>query len=182
MKTRVYRPSYTDGENLKYSTKYLIQFADQTGIKRRLSSGLANEKQAQHLGGKIDQVVNYRALDKAPPPELSKWIQKNMPDKIKVKLLGWGVLDPELFGEKEITGLDEYLRLYKEKLVIGFKPKLQALSNCPEHVEKVYRKVLKIIRGCKFRTWSDIRFDTVEKYLRSLNIGNKTFSAFSNYS
>ena len=178
MKTRVYKPSYTHNGERKYSSNYLIQFYDHLGVKRRLASGFDREKQAQHFAGKITELVSFRSVNKTPSPELIRWVKKDMPPKMKDTLLKWGVLADEIFAEKQKRTLAEYLELYRQKLRVGFRPKLQKMLNGDSRVNSACNQNKRIIDGCGFKVWADIRFDTVGDFIRTLDISSRTFNYY----
>ena len=99
MKTKVYQSSYGPKGKQKLCSKFTIKFADHFGKPHKLASGFTKEKQAQHFAGKIDDLVSFRSMGKAPEPDLAKWVNNKMSPKMKARLLEMKILDADMFGE-----------------------------------------------------------------------------------
>ena len=168
----LFQTKYKDkktGKEKKCKTWY-IGFKDHLEIEHRIA-GDKNRDAATNLGKLIDRFVWYRKANHKPDLGDMNYLKHEAPERIRKKLVQLNVIDNSTCGM--LSSLDEYLDAYREKLRVGFRPKIK-MPNPKAHVIAVHSKVQKIIDGCGFKKWSDIHFDKVSDYLSSLDVREKT--------
>lgn len=173
---RIYKTTFksTTGKVKKCKTFY-IEFLDHTGAPRRLA-GDKDRDIALDYGRQIEAIVRLRKLNQDLGPDLCRWIDKTAPKKIIERLRAWDIIsDNSTAGNKLLS---EYLTEYKNKLRLGFRPKLK--SGCTEgHVDKTHNRVKRIIDDCHFTRWQDIDLEKVHEFLSGLDISEKTYNYYA---
>ena len=88
---RVWKPCYGKTE----AGKRLLTKRWHVSIRhngRTLAVSAFTDKQASdELGRKLAKLVALAAAGERPGPELARWIEREMPNAVRVKLTAWGV-------------------------------------------------------------------------------------------
>lgn len=170
---KLYKPTYTYKGKLKKCKSWSIEFTDHLGLKHSIPADKSRDV-ANHYARQIDDIVNLRKRNQPLSNPLLKWLNE-IPEKLKAKLVEIGVVQTNNLAEGQT--LDDHLKAFKDKLRVGFKPKLK--SGCTEgHAEKTHNRVKRIIDGCGFRYWPDIQIDKVQKFLSGLDVSDLTFNYY----
>src|SRR5207247_10163355 len=113
-------------------------------------------------GQKIDRLVNLRAANDTPDPELSRWIETTTAF-IREKLAEFGIIESTKFAASK--PLTQHLDDWKAALL--------AKGNTPRHAELVTSRARKAFDGCGFVFWSDISASKLQTHLHDLREGTK---------
>ena len=114
----------------KRNDRYTIRFTNFDGTRRQLY-GFTNERLAQRIGEKIDDLVVARRMGTIPE-ELKSWLQKLEPS-IHEKLAEWGLCDPPKvkWTLKNLT--DSFLESRKNDPPTSMQKYLQVQTNLNDY-------------------------------------------------
>jgi integrase len=171
---RIFKTTYTYKGKLKKCKVWYIEFEDHLGLKQSIPGDKSRDV-AMNYGRQIETLVYLRKRNQVPDMALLKWVNAEIPEKLRSKLFSLGVVNRDDLAEGK--PLSDHLEAFKEKLKTGFRPKLK--SGCTEgHVEKTHNRVKSIIDGCGFKYWPDIHFDRVQKHLAGLDVSDLTYNYY----
>ncbi|MEF9437808.1 MAG: site-specific integrase, partial [Candidatus Mariimomonas ferrooxydans] len=163
---RIYKTTYKDKDGkTRTARKWYIETRDHLGIIRRFA-GSIDKTATEGIGRQIEALVRYKAAGEQPDPQLTQWLEQT-PERFRTKLAKIGILDSRRAAAgKPLT-----------KHLEDFKASLQAKENTKKHVKDTFSRAKKIIEGCKFRTWTDIQADRIQRYLVELRNDGEGISA-----
>ncbi len=137
---------------------------DHNNVKRQMPA-YRSEDLSREFARNIANIIEFKRAGVHLPLELSAWAQKLAPD-IKRRLAALDLLDAH------IRFLDEHLADYEISL--------RARENSREYVGQTIKRLNKMIQGCQFRYWSDIKGSKLEQFIAGLKVGkNRPASALT---
>ena len=159
---RVYRTTYKsrDGKT-ETAAKWYIELTDHLQIVRRFA-GFEDKRQTEALGRRIEALVACRIAGMQPDSEQTRWLEQT-PAKLRERLVSIGLLDSH-----RAVGSRTLLQHLED-----FKRSLLDRDDTAEHAEQTAMRARRVIEGCGFKTWSEIRADRVERFLADLRNGSE---------
>ena len=119
--------------------------------------------------------MNYRGSGTTLPADLHAWTV-SLPPKLKERFVEIGLMDRTAAeAGKDLAG---HIEAFRDKLRMGFKPKMGAGKTSDIHVKQTTARVQKIVDACGFRRWADINLDRVQNFLSGLGASDATFNAY----
>jgi len=163
---RVFRTSYKarDGTT-KEAARWYIELRDHLRTVRRFV-GFTDKVQSRRLGEKIERLAVCRENREPLDRELSEWIA-GIPEKLKLRFVAIGLLDSQRVASAK--PLREHLD--------DFEKSLLAKDDSVQQARQVTARVRRIVRDCKFESWSDVQPGKVEAYLAQLRDRGQGVSA-----
>jgi integrase/recombinase XerD len=160
---RLYRGSYKDRAGKTQETKkWYVEFRDHQETIRRLAL-FTSKTASEECGRNFVRLVDYnKATGGQTDPELIKWLSGLSAD-IKGKLAEWSIIAPERAAATK--PLADHLKDWEKSL--------EAKGNSEAHVEVITLRATKVMTGCGFRFYSDIKASRVETFLHDLRQDKK---------
>jgi len=140
----------------KLAKTFTVELRDHLGIVRRFV-GLADHRQTEQLGRRIEALVGCKVSGLHPTPELLRWLE-DIPSALKDRLAGLGIIAAERAGAAK--RLADLVQAYGEHL--------QAKERSDQHVDDTVSMIQRAFTACGFGTITEIRPGSVERYLKSL--------------
>ncbi len=163
---RIYRPMRNDGGKSKPARRWYIELKDHHGIVRRFAGYEARTKEdkrlTEELGRKIENLIKYKGSGTKTPADLYQWAV-SQPPAMKERFVEIGLLDQTAMEAGK--DLAQHIEAFRQKLIMGFKPKMGAGKTSDIHVKQTTARVQRIIDGCGFRHWTEINLSTVQALL-----------------
>jgi len=162
---RLFKATYKARDGSTRATPHWhIELADHLGTTRRFAA-FKDKRQSEALGRRIEALVACRIAGAQPDSELTRWLEKTSP-RLRERLVGIGLLDSTRAAASKLLSqhLDE------------FKQSMSDKGDTAMHVQTVVTRVRRVMAGCGFRSWLDIRAERVERYLAELRNGDKNLS------
>jgi len=159
-----------DGKRILVDTKFWhIQFTDGLDIARDLKA-YSDKAATERLADFIKILLTRRQLDNNE----YKFIE-DLPVKIRDQLADFGLLE----GQKTIAcqTLDELIDEFEEWMKTTKAPR-HGFMRSENYIKPTCSRIRKIVKQCKFKYWSDIRSDLVEKYLSGKHISKATYNSY----
>jgi integrase len=163
------RQTYKDKKTgeIKKVGKWYAKFKDHLGIKRKLPGFAitkpADEKKssmAYKLTCEMDRVigrlVNLRRGNRPPDQTSTDWLALQ-PDKLRDKLVEFGILDSTWAAAGK--PLKEHLEDFRQSLLA---------TSAKKQANLVLSRASSVFVGCKVKTWTDIEPNKVERYIAGL--------------
>lgn len=165
---RLYKPKFKNKNGqTKEVKKWWVELRDHNGVIRRFA-GLTDKAATEETGRNIQRLISFRSANLPPDAQLVRWLEK-IPVKLRNRLADVGLLDASrLEGSKLL-----------EKSVMDFEGSLHGKE---KHKQQVSRTLRRIIEGCGFRFWSDVRVSDVETYLaerRKQGLSKRTIGLYA---
>lgn len=165
---RIYRRKFKDRNGqTKELKKWGIELRDHNGIKRRFA-GFSDKAATEETGRNIQRLISFRSADLPPDSQLIRWIEK-IPAKLRSRLAEVGLLDSSRLEASKLL----------EENIMDFEDSLHGKE---KHIQQVSRTLRRIIEGCGFRFWSDVRVSDVETYLaerRKQGLSKRTIGLYA---
>ena len=142
---------------------------DHNGVIRRFA-GLSDKNATEALGQQIQRLISYKVADLPPDPQMTRWIE-GLPEKLRRRLAEVGILDASRLAATK--SLEENLEDFEKSGVLRGKEK---------NIQENLSMLRKIIEGCKFRFWSDVKASDIEVYLagrREKGLSKKTVENYA---
>lgn len=150
---RLFKPKFKNKKGQqKEVKKWWIELRDHNGINRRFA-GLTDKAATEEIGRNIQRLISFRSAYLPPDAQLVCWLE-NISVKVRSKIVEFGLLDES--GLAATKSLEEHLVDFEESLILHGKEK---------HIRGTLSVLRKIVEGCKFRFWSDVRVSDIEIYL-----------------
>ncbi|MFX0194602.1 MAG: tyrosine-type recombinase/integrase, partial [Candidatus Hodarchaeota archaeon] len=159
-----------NGRKILCETKlWHIQFEDNLGITRDLKA-YTDRQATQRLADFIDILLSRRQIDN----NQYKFIEE-LPVKIRNQLAGFGLLD----GQRTVACkmLEELIDEFEEWMKTTKAPR-HGFKRAKNYIKPTCSRIRTIAKHCKFKYWSDIRSDLVEKYLSGKHISKATYNSY----
>jgi len=158
---RLFKPTYRDKKTGKTRTvgKWWVELKDHLQIVRRFPA-FKDKAQSAALGRRIERLAVCRGSGEQPDRELSQWLER-IPAKMLGRFAEIGLLD----STRAAAG--KPLSAHVE----DFQNSLLAKGDTKKQAKQVVTRTRKIMEGCGFKTWTDIRADRVEQYLADRRAG-----------
>ncbi|MFP4141498.1 MAG: tyrosine-type recombinase/integrase [Phycisphaerae bacterium] len=179
---RVYLPS-------KRHRTYWIEFKDHQGIWRRLS-GYRAKNTSHRCGERIMRLVEARQNGDGPPIELSDWLQ-SMPEKMRKKLVRWGLIDRRRFAQALPIRLEtEAWEANKAELdekgqplthLASWKQDLLDSNNTPQHAKDQVAYVRRLLTSINVIYASELTADAVKAELATRRRAGLSESGSNHY-
>ena len=163
---RLFKATYTarDGST-REARKWYIELTDHLQIVRRFAA-FEDKRQSEALGRRIEALVACRIAGMQPDPDLTRWLE-GTPAKLRERLATIDLLDAyRAAGSKSLLHHLE-----------DFKLSMLCKGSTEAHVDLVTMRARRVIEGCGFKNWSEIRADRVERYLAEKRSGTNGISA-----
>jgi len=169
---RLFKPTYRDKKTgrQRHVKKWWIELRDHLEVVRRFPA-FTDKGRSSVFGQQIEKLVSYRAVGQLPDAELSRWLER-IPAKLMDRFVEIGLLD----STRAAAGkpLSQHLNDFRQSLL--------AKGDTEKQVAHATNRAGRILEGCGFKAWTDIRADRIEQYLVALRSGSKGLSAqTSNY-
>lgn len=168
---RLFKPKYKDRHGqAKVLRKWWIEVRDHNGVLRRFA-GFSDRVATEETGRNIQRLISFRSADLPLDAQLLGWLEK-IPTKLRNRLVEVGLMDASRLAASK--SLEEHLVDFEESLVMNAKEK---------HIQQLSRTLRRIIEGCKFRFWSDVKASDIEIYLdrrRKQGLSKRTVECYAN--
>ena len=160
MSMRVHRKHYTDRHGRSRTvSKWYVEFSDHLGTTQQVP-GFSDKAATRELGRRLEKLSALRAAGQPPDPELSAWIER-CSSGLRSRLLRLRLVEPEQLAGS--CPLKQHLEDFRDSLL--------AKGNTAGHAQQSYRRAKRVVDGCGFRYWTDVRPHGVETLLRDLREG-----------
>jgi len=164
---KLYRPTYKDRKGRKKKcSEWHLNFIDRKSIRRRLAVS-TNKQATRDVADRIESLLMGK-MDR----DLQQWIQ-GIPEKLRNKLIGFGVIDGRMLPKHFDKTLSEHINDFYEHL---------RARESTEHYRKQAKSIItKVFADCGFVAWADIDRDKVERSLKGLRdngIGVRTSNLY----
>ena len=149
---RVFRSTYRDREGKKCKTsKWYIEFRDHLQLIRRLPA-FTDKRQSEALGRQIEKLVGCKVSGDPLDAELARWLEC-IPASLRDRLAKIGLLDSSRIAAGKL--LKEHIADFGQSLIDKGDTRKQA--------QMTVSRVKRIVKNCKFVTWSDINASRVQR-------------------
>jgi hypothetical protein len=154
---RVFKSTYRgrDGKKRKTS-KWYVEFKDHLELTRRFPA-LTDKRQSEALGRQVEKLVGCKMSCDPLPVDLIQWLE-SIPAKMRERFVKIGLIDPARSAGSKLLS----------QHIADFRESQRAKDITDMQVKIVTSRVERIVKGCKFRQWSDISTTKIERYLASL--------------
>ena len=166
---RVYKPRWTvrcnqngrqvkkcdeDGNAIKReASHYSVAFRDHNRTWRRLPA-LTDYSASIAFGRRIRELCDLRAAGESPRGDLAEWLD-GLTETVREKLIEWGIV-----GHRAVMAtmlLAEHLDAWRQSLIDK--------GTGAEHADLLKVRAERVVNGCNFQRYADIRPAAVERYL-----------------
>lgn len=154
---RVYLPKHRDENGLVHTGRTFVIELTLDDIRRRVSSGLRDRRQALALGRRIEELAACRIGGEPPDAALTRWLE-GLPRRLRERLAVIGLLDRRRLAAGK--PLVEHVEDWHRGLV--------AKGCTAQHANLVANRVRRVFEGCRFVYWSHIRSAAVQQFLADL--------------
>ena len=150
----VYHPRYTKDGRVETARTYVIDFRDQQGDRRLLSSGLRDKASAQHMERMLVRLVDHAKLT-APLDEVLLRFVEGLPAKLQEKLVELRLVGPEQAAI--LRPLDA--------LLDDWSRHLEARELSAHHRVSMVSQARLVVTESGAKRWGDLNADRVEALL-----------------
>ena len=140
----------------KTAKRFTIELRDHRRVVRRFM-GLADRRQSEQLGRRIEDLIGFRAARLSPDRETVAWLEAS-PAALKERLAKLGIIDASRVSAAK--SLSELLE--------DFTAHLAAKEDTSAHIKKTAGRLRRIFEGCLFAAFSDIAPGKVERFLKGM--------------
>lgn len=151
---RVFRPTYKKRDGGKGRTgRYHVSFKDHNQVWRRLTA-FTDQSASVAFGRRVRELCDLRAAGETPRGELAAWLD-GLTDEVRDKLIEWGIV-----GQRAMMTtlpIAEHLEEWRESLINK--------GTGAEHADLLKARAERVINGCAFCRYADIRPAPVERFL-----------------
>ena len=168
----VFKPTYTDKRSgqQKPTKKWYIRYVEESGKEHKIPA-YSDKTASAELDRNIHRLASFTGSGAEPDPTLSRWLESVTP-KLRDRLVKIGLVDARR------QAMSKPLAFH----LLGFWHNLTAKSNTRQHAKQTTRRIIRVMRGCKFMLWSDIDAEKVHQFLANERATKKRFSPkTSNY-
>ena len=164
---RLFKPKYKNKKGKwKEVKKYWFEVVDSR--ERRFRKVLRfpayeSERLSKKLGGKIQDLLNYAAMNEINP-DLIGWVQDYAPNKVQEKLSEIGLL-PKSEAETDKPLLDYLPEFHKAIFEESKDSLLKKTTTGDTSAKTVTARVRKLIEGCGFTTWHDVSTEKINDWI-----------------
>jgi integrase len=164
---RIFKPKYKDSKTGKPKPvrKWWIELRDNMEVIRRFP-GCTDKKATEALGKQIERLVGCKMAGEKPGPELVPWLE-SISGKLTERLVKVGLLDTARAAAGK--SISDHLKDFEQSLL--------AKGDTKEHVQTIVTRARRIIKGCGFKSWTDISANKVQRYLAELRNNEEGISA-----
>jgi integrase len=154
------------GGKHKEIKKFWIEVVDrrEKGFRKVLRFPASeSESLSEKLGGKIQELIDYAAMDN-PNPKLIDWFQDYAPKKLQERLIEVGLLPPSVKDADK--PLIDYLPDFQQAIFQeSQKSRQKKVSTTDAQARTTIARVRKLIDGCGFKRWRDVSSEKVNEYV-----------------
>ena len=168
---KVFKPTFKSkktGATEKCSHWY-ITFVDNMQVRRRLPA-FANKQASDRAAVKIGELLS---LGGVPSQELQKWLEKEIPESMRQRLIAWGIVDSRRVSSHLGKSLAEH--------VADFCASRAAKGKTARYVRQVAAILVNLFGACGFKRWADLDANRLYTHLGELRstggIGQRTFNS-----
>ena len=160
---------------LRETQRWYLDFRDHNGIRQRFR-GDEDEHTTKELGRQIESLVLCRKRQVLPKDRLWQWLMGLEPDTQK-RLVKIDLADKKWFiqlsqAERLSSWVDEYAHwLRTSKGRNGYRRNRT-------YIEVTLTRVRNIVKGCGFKTWTDVAKSRIESFLGGLDIQVGTYNGY----
>jgi len=133
--------------------RYVVQFRDHQGRRRRLS-GFNDRSAAERLERRLEELVHVRATGGTPDAVLRAWIESLAP-RIRDRLAKFGLLTTQ-----QVAGLRPLSKLQE-----AWEEHLRAAGRAEKHIRNTTAAVKRVFKETGATYWSEIDSGRVEAFL-----------------
>ncbi len=149
----VMKPKYEKHGKPGEGPRWYVRFRDHNGKRQRVV-GFTDKRASEELGRWLELLVASKKNMQAPDAKLAKWLEAQDAD-LRARLSEFGILDERT---KSITSpltvhVNEW---HRDKLAEGVTKM---------HADTYKARVLRVLAGCSFTLWRDIRAVAVKAWL-----------------
>ncbi len=154
---RIFKSTYRDRSGRKRKTsKFYVEFKDNLGRVRRLPA-FTDRRQSESFGRWVERLVAAKMNREPLSPELSKWLE-SIPPKTRDRFVKIGLLD----GSKNAAA--KPLSAH----IADFGQSLADKGDTAKQVQMTVSRVERIVKGCKFQSWTDVSASKVQRFIAGL--------------
>jgi len=150
---RLFHPTYKGDGGTRTVGKWWLETRDHLGTIRRFA-GSTDKAATKALARQIVRLVACRIAAEQPGPDLTRWLEQ-VPPKLAERFAEIGLLD-----KSRAAGM----KPLREHLA-DFRQALLDKGDTPGQAGQVAIRVGKVLDGCGFAVWSQIRADRLVSYL-----------------
>lgn len=149
---RLFKPKFKnkDGQT-KEVRKWWLEVKDHNGVIRRFA-GLTDRAATEEIGRNIQRLISFRSADLPPDAQLVNWLER-ISVKVRSKIVELGLMEESRLAANK--SLLEHLEDFEKASVLHGEEK---------YIRQTLSMLRKIIEGCKFSFWSDIKASDIEIY------------------
>lgn len=168
---KLFKPTFKSKQTggTKTCSHWYLSFVDKMQVRRRLPA-FVNQRATERAAEKIEELLSAGDFLR---PELQAWLEKEIPPKMRERLVAWGVVDSRRISSRLAKSLEAHVEDFRLTL---------AVKDGATHAGQVARTLGNIFVACGFRTWGDLDGHSLYTYLDSLRgadgIGERTFNAY----
>ncbi len=172
-----YKARFRDRKSgkLRECPKYTLDFRDHHHVRQRLTT-TEDRDEALQLGRLIEELIRCRRRSFTPE---AKWLDRlaDLPEDIVTRLVKADVVVKSWLASYTATDiLSTWVNQFAEWLSTS-RTRAGYLRNSV-HVATTTQRVRDIVRGCRFRQWSDVSCAKIESFLGGLPITPGTFNGY----
>jgi len=167
---RVFKPTFKCKQtgNIKACSHWYITFMDKLQIRRRLPA-FVNKRATERTAERIEELLSAGDFLR---PELQTWLEKEIPAKMRERLVAWGIVGSQRISAHLTKSLSEH--------VADFGQSLEAKGDTIAHARRVTTALGRAFSACGFGTWTDFDANKLYTHLHSLQgengTGQRTFN------
>jgi integrase len=157
---RLFKRTYKDRNgNPRTSRKWYLEWRDDQRVCRM--PGFLSDRATRELGRNIERLLERRVSHEPLDVPMTRWIE-SLPNAMRITLVRYGLIDGRRHAAS--MGLAEHVE--------DFASALTAKGNTGKYVELTKARVLRIVNGCGFTFWSDVKPGAIESFLADLRAGS----------
>ena len=144
----------SDGKKVRReASHYSISFRDHDRVWRRFPA-FTDYAASVAFGRRVRELCDVRAAGESPRGELAEWLD-GLAEEVREKLIEWRIV-----GHRAMMmtlQLTEHLEAWRQSLIDK--------GTGTEHADLLKTRAERIVNGCHFRRYADIRPAAVERFL-----------------
>ncbi len=173
----LFKPKFRDRKTgqLLETPRWYCDFRDHLGIRQRFR-GSEDKHESKALGRMLEDLVRCRKRKVQPKDKLWQWLMGLEPD-VQKRLVKIDLADKKWFvqlsqAERLSSWVDEYAHwLRTSKGRNGYRRN-------QTYIEVTLTRVRNIVKGCGFKTWTDVAKSRIESFLGGLDIQVGTYNGY----
>ena len=172
----------------KESLKWNVYFRDYLQIERKLT-GSSDKSTTEYIAKNVVAIVNCKATNQPLPADLRTFME-SQPRKLREQLTGWGILNANTNAGFEPLATYTKIKVKHSKLmkydvtgghIYHWMKSMEANERTTSYISESVAKVIRIVRGCKFITPSDINGETFKNWMANKRNRGKGINAINGH-